>query len=214
MLAKLPKDFKVDDTIRLYEAQYEALAGSESPSISNDTLAGELLHQAQQIQQGSALLPSLELGLFAAGRISYPALTARLRWKEKAYLERDKVDKCSISFSLVPANITGLAGDNDGVRGQWLTMGIKYMSEDFELRDLHSLRFDFADGVGGDDLERPPNGHPTAAALERCRTLIPEAVGEVRRLAPFRAGALQHALAERRLPLDARGSRSCSSGKG
>ena len=56
-------------------------------------------------------------------------------------------------------------------------MGIKYMSEDFELRDLHSLRFDFADGVGGDDLERPPNGHPTAAALERCRKLIPEAVG-------------------------------------
>ena len=80
MLAKLPKDFKVDDTIRLYEAQYEALAGSESPSISKDTLARELLQQAQQIQQGSALLPSLELGLFAAGRISYPALTARLRW--------------------------------------------------------------------------------------------------------------------------------------
>lgn len=45
--------------------------------------------------------------------------------------------------------------------------------------DLNAIRFQFADAVGGDDLERPPNGHATPAALERCRKLIPQAVAEV-----------------------------------
>ena len=37
----------------------------------------------------------------------------------------------------------------------------------------------FADSVGGDDLERPPNGHATPVALERCLRMIPEAIHEV-----------------------------------
>ena len=40
----------------------------------------------------------------------------------------------------------------------------------------------FADGVGGDDLERPPNGHATRISLERCLRMIPEAVHEVETL--------------------------------
>ncbi len=33
--------------------------------------------------------------------------------------------------------------------------------------------------MGGGDLERPPNGPPTEAALVRCRALLPEALAGV-----------------------------------
>ena len=56
----------------------------------------------------------------------------------------------------------------------------KYVSAaEFSTTELTAIRFEFLDRRGGDDLERPPNGHPTAAALQRCRTLIPQALREV-----------------------------------
>ena len=42
------------------------------------------------------------------------------------------------------------------------------------------MGFSYADGVGGDDLERPPHGHPTAAALVRCGELIPAWIALIR----------------------------------
>jgi hypothetical protein len=124
--------------------------------------------------------------LFSAGRISYPALQERQRWKLRAFLERDKPTMCSLSFSLVPSNVTGLEGENEGVRGQWLIMTIKYTCEaTFSAVDMNAVRFMFADSEGGDDLERPPNGHATEAALAACLRLIPELTDEVWRIAPF-----------------------------
>jgi hypothetical protein len=51
----------------------------------------------------------------------------------------------------------------------------------------NAVRFEFVDGASGDGLERPPNGHPTAAALAACTSLIPAAwIGELmRRERPF-----------------------------
>ena len=124
--------------------------------------------------------------MFSAGRISYPALQERQRWKLRAFLERDKPTMCSLSFSLVPSNVTGLEGENEGVRGQWLIMTIKYTCEaTFSAVDMNAVRFMFADSEGGDDLERPPNGHATEAALAACLRLIPELTDEVWRIAPF-----------------------------
>ena len=45
----------------------------------------------------------------------------------------------------------------------------------------NAIRFEFVDGTGGDSLERPPNGHPTAAALDACTLLIPAWIGELMR---------------------------------
>jgi hypothetical protein len=91
----------------------------------------------------------VEVALFSAGRISYPALTARLRWKERAHLERDAPDMCSLSFSLVPGSIEGLTGERDGVRGQWLMMTLKYSPRcGFVPVELSAIRFEFADAVG------------------------------------------------------------------
>ena len=45
----------------------------------------------------------------------------------------------------------------------------------------NAIRFEFVDGTGGDSLERPPNGHPTAAALAACTLLIPAWIGELMR---------------------------------
>ena len=184
----MPSGFDVDKEIEIMEKTADEMAGGGL--FTSDAIVADLMASSRVIEQGAGLLPSLELGLFSAGRISYPALQARLSWKLRAYLERDKPKACSLSFSLVPSNIRGLEGESSGVRGQWLIMSIKYVSdfgERFQV-DMNACRFMFADSVGGDDLERPPNGHATPVALQRCRKLIPESVHEVVDLLRHQAG--------------------------
>ena len=111
MLDALPADYDADAEVeRLEGLQVEM----DNGLFSSEMILQHLQDQAKEIEQFSGLLPSLELGLFSAGRISYPALQARLRWKERAYLERDKPGMLSVSFSLVPSNVSGLEGENRG----------------------------------------------------------------------------------------------------
>ncbi len=113
VLAKLPNGFDVNSSIAecealLTQAECEAILTKMNPVSTGATIANELVQQARGIEQGAALLPSLEVALFSAGRISYPHLQARLRWKERTYLQLEQPETISISFSLVPANVDGL----------------------------------------------------------------------------------------------------------
>ena len=56
---------------------------------------------------------------------------------------------------------------------------------------LKAARFEFADGAGGADLQKPPHGLATSAALARCETLIPAWLQELaREVARLRAPSM------------------------
>ena len=78
LLDDLPEDYDVDEQIAKTQLLEQELAGD---FISSEKIAEQLLEEAKQIEQVVGLLPSIEIGLFTAGRISYPALQERLRWK-------------------------------------------------------------------------------------------------------------------------------------
>jgi hypothetical protein len=153
------------------------LATADGDPATSRHQVDSVLNTATTVELLGQQLPSVALTLFAAGLIEYEQLLARQAWCLQRILERDRPFEVQLTFSLVPMDRYRVSIDE---RGQWLVMSIGYwMPDDSEERSHNAVRVEIVDASGGNELERPPNGHATGTALAACIRLIPEWITDI-----------------------------------
>jgi tetratricopeptide (TPR) repeat protein len=160
---------------------HRALAESAADPAEKKRHLKEAKKKQQQLKdykQALAILPCAETAMLVAGLIQHQEMIMVYMPERQAEIfRRILAEQSRDDYFGSPVHVTASLVPFQG--GQWLLIGVRYVSGNGTPKQIDSAEFVPVDNRNGDDLERPPNGFASAAALQHVPQLLLKFVAEL-----------------------------------